>query len=693
MNWIRIFAVFLWAAAQTPLQAQILDPVKWKTRVEQAPERPGEAVLVAEATLEGGWHLYSQFVDPNGPVPTTFSFPAPKGVKGFKTVGKTAEGKPISQFDKNFGMELKFFANKAAFRQKISFDPASKPFAVAATVEYMVCNDEMCLPPDFRDLNFRVEPVAAGASAVAGSPAATVASGEAAAPEDASTSTNDTAPASDAGTDAGAPAVTDAAGADDSVTPGTPWGIFLAGAGAGLLALFMPCIFPMIPLTVSFFTKQSKTKAEGVRKALVYGLSINFIYVALGLLITVLFGSSALNELATNPWFNLVFFALFVVFAISFFGAFEITLPSSWVNKADEASNKGGYAGIFFMAFTLSLVSFSCTGPLIGSLLVSAASTGEWIGPAMGMFGFSLALSVPFMLFAAFPGWLNALPKSGGWLNTVKVVLGFLELAFALKFLSTADMVWQNHWLEREMFLAIWVAIAFLTTLYLLGVFRMPNDSPVQHIGVFRMLVATVFAVLGFYLLPGIFGAPVKLVAGFPPPDFYAEQPGGAYTGGGGNSDAPKLDAEAHCPLDLPCFNDFDKALAYAKQQNKPLMIDFTGWGCVNCRKMEEEVWRNPEVARRLRENVVLVSLYVDERTELPEALKYVSPTTGKKVRTVGNKWSDFQAANFNANAQPYYVILGHNDLKPLNGHAAYDPDVQKFIDWLDAGVAAFQAP
>jgi thiol:disulfide interchange protein DsbD len=325
-------------------------------------------------------------------------------------------------------------------------------------------------------------------------------------------------------------------------------------------------------------------------------------------------------------------------------------------------------------------------------LLVSAASTGEWIGPALGMFGFSLALSVPFMLFAAFPGWLNALPKSGGWLNTVKVVLGFLELAFALKFLSTADMVWQNHWLEREMFLAIWVAIAFLTTLYLLGVFRMPNDSPVQHIGVFRMLVATVFAVLGFYLLPGIFGAPVKLVAGFPPPDFYAEQPGGSYTGGGGNPDAPKLDAEAHCPLDLPCFNDFDKALAYAKKQNKPLMIDFTGWGCVNCRKMEEEVWRNPEVARRLRENVVLVSLYVDERTELPEALKYASPTTGKKVRTVGNKWSDFQAANFNANAQPYYVILGHNDLKPLNGHAAYDPDVQKFIDWLDAGVAAFQA-
>jgi thiol:disulfide interchange protein DsbD len=623
-------------------------------------------------------------------VPTTFNFPAPKGVKGFKTVGKTGEGKPISQFDKNFGMELKFFAVKASFRQKIAFDPSSKPFAVAATVEYMVCNDEMCLPPDFRDLNFRVEPVVAASTAAAGSPAAP---GETTAPEEAGALSNDTAPKANAEQEAGTPVVNDAAGADDSATPGTPWKIFLGGLGAGLVALFMPCIFPMIPLTVSFFTKQSKTKAEGVRKALVYGLSINLIYVGLGLLITVFFGSSALNELATNPWFNLVFFALFVVFAISFFGAFEITLPSSWVNKADEASNKGGYAGILFMAFTLSLVSFSCTGPLIGSLLVSAASSGEWVGPALGMFGFSLSLSVPFMLFAAFPGWLNALPKSGGWLNTVKVVLGFLELAFALKFLSTADMVWQNHWLEREMFLAIWVAIAFLTTLYLLGVFRMPNDSPVQHIGVFRMLVASVFAVLGFYLLPGIFGAPVKLVAGFPPPDFYAEQPGGAYSGGGNlTSSAAKLDAEAHCPLDLPCFNDFEKAMAYAKTQNKPVMIDFTGWGCVNCRKMEEEVWRNPEVARRLREDVVLVSLYVDERTLLPEELQYVSPTTGKKVRTVGNKWSDFQAANYNANAQPYYVIIGHDDLKPLNGHAAYDPDVQKFIDWLDAGVAAFKA-
>ena len=447
----------------------------------------------------------------------------------------------------------------------------------------------------------------------------------------------------------------------------------------------------MIPMTVSFFIKNNNRKIA-LRDAAIFSVSLIGFYTIIGTIVAISFGSNAANFVSTHWIPNIFFTLIFIVFAASFFGAFEITLPSSWVNKADEASNKGGYAGIFFMAFTLSLVSFSCTGPLIGSLLVSAASSGEWVGPAMGMFGFSLSLSVPFMLFAAFPGWLNALPKSGGWLNTVKVVLGFLELAFALKFLSTADMVWQNHWLEREMFLAIWVAIAFLTTLYLLGVFRMPNDSPVQHIGVFRMLVATVFAVLGFYLLPGIFGAPVKLVAGFPPPDFYAEQPGGAYTGGGGNSDAPKLDAEAHCPLDLPCFNDFDKALAYAKKQNKPLMIDFTGWGCVNCRKMEEEVWRNPEVARRLRENVVLVSLYVDERTELPEALKYVSATTGKKVRTVGNKWSDFQAANFNANAQPYYVILGHNDLKPLNGHAAYDPDVQKFIDWLDAGVAAFQA-
>jgi thiol:disulfide interchange protein DsbD len=333
------------------------------------------------------------------------------------------------------------------------------------------------------------------------------------------------------------------------------WSLFGAGMLGGFLALIMPCIFPMIPLTVSFFLKQSKSKADGMRKALLYGLSINVIYVVLGLLVTVTFGSDALNAMATNPWFNLAFFVLFVVFALSFFGLFEITLPSSWVNKADDQSQRSGILGIFFMAFTLALVSFSCTGPLIGQLLVATAVSGELLGPAVGMFGFSFALSLPFILFAAFPGWLKGLPKSGGWLNTVKVTLGFLELAFALKFLSTADMVWQKHWVERELFLALWVGIAFAASFYLFGMFRLPHDDePKGGIGVGRMMTGLLFSVVGFYLLPGIWGAPVKLVAGFPPPAFYAENPLGMGSGSA-STEAVKLSEDTHCPLNLPCFN------------------------------------------------------------------------------------------------------------------------------------------
>jgi thiol:disulfide interchange protein DsbD len=453
----------------------------------------------------------------------------------------------------------------------------------------------------------------------------------------------------------------------------------------------------MIPLTVSFFTKESKTKAEGVFKASLYGLGIIVIYVALGLAVSVIFGSDALNQMATNPWFNLAFFALFVIFAASFFGAFEITLPSSWVNKADDASNKGGMLGIFFMAFTLSLVSFSCTGPIIGTLLVEAGQKGSLLGPAVGMFGFSLALAIPFTLFAAFPGWLNSLPSSGGWLNTVKVTLGFLELAFALKFLSTADLVWQAHWLERELFLAIWVAIAFMTAFYLLGAFRMPLDSPVTTISVPRLSFAMVFMILGFYMLPGIFGAPVKLISGFPPPEHYAETKSGAYAQpvinmvGTGKSAAVEVEHGDHCPNGLPCFNDFDAGLAYAKEVGKPILIDFTGWGCQNCRKMEENVWVDERVHKRLRDEVVLISLYVDERTKFPKEEQYISEVTGRKIKNVGNKWSEFEEVNFGAVSQPLYVFLGHDDLKPLIETRGADLDIEAYIDWLDRGVAAFK--
>ena len=625
-GFFTLLAVVLFAQPQ---------PVKWTTTYQST----DDAVLVTiHADIEEGWHLYSQNIEAGGPIPTSFYLDS---TSSYTTSGIWTESEPHVEFDTNFDMDLAYFSNAVDFTATL--EPTVADFTVSGELEFMVCNDEMCLPPTFVDFNVQVM-------------------------------------------DAPVPSIFKGLGTT-----------FWLGMLGGFAALLMPCIFPMIPLTVSFFTKQSKTKAEGIFKASLYGLGIIVIYVGLGLAVSLIFGADSLNKMATNPWFNLAFFVLFVVFAASFFGAFEITLPSSWVNKADDASNNGGLLGIFFMAFTLSLVSFSCTGPIIGSLLVEAASKGSLIGPAVGMFGFALALAIPFTLFAAFPGWLNSLPSSGGWLNTVKVTLGFLELAFALKFLSTADLVWQSHLLEREMFIAIWVAIAFMTALYLLGAFRLPLDSPVQTIGVGRLSVAIVFMVMGFYMLPGIFGAPVKLIAGFPPPEHYAESKNGAYAqplmssvssvGGIVN----EVSYGSHCPNDLPCFNNYEEGLAYAKEVGKPIMLDFTGWGCVNCRKMEENVWKDEAVHQRLRDNVVLISLYVDERTDLPKDEQYVSEITGRKIKNIGNKWSEFQEVNFKEVSQPLYVILGHDDLTPLVEKNAYNLDIEDYVDWLDKGVAAFK--
>jgi thiol:disulfide interchange protein DsbD len=629
----RILALFA-VIVSTVLYAQP-QPVKWSTSNTIIEDKVN---VVIHAEIAPGWHLYSQNLADGGPIPTSFYLDSSSA---FAPLGKWTEGEPHVEFDPNFDMDLAFFSESADF--SILLEPLQSDFIVKGELEFMVCNDEMCLPPTYVD--FRTEVL-----------------------------------------DAPLPSVWEGLGT-------TFWLGFLGG----FAALIMPCIFPMIPLTVSFFTKQSKTKAEGVFKASLYGLGIIVIYVALGLAVSVIFGSDALNQMATNPWFNLAFFALFVIFAASFFGAFEITLPSSWVNKADDASNKGGMLGIFFMAFTLSLVSFSCTGPIIGTLLVEAGQKGSLLGPAVGMLGFSLALAIPFTLFAAFPGWLNSLPSSGGWLNTVKVTLGFLELAFALKFLSTADLVLQAHWLERELFLAIWVAIAFMTAFYLLGTFRMPLDSPVTTISVPRLSFAMVFMILGFYMLPGIFGAPVKLISGFPPPEHYAETKSGAYAQpvinmvGTGESAAVEVEHGDHCPNGLPCFNDFDAGLAYAKEVGKPILIDFTGWGCQNCRKMEENVWVDERVHKRLRDKVVLISLYVDERTKFPKEEQYISEVTGRKIKNVGNKWSEFEEVNFGAVSQPLYVFLGHDDLKPLIETRGADLDIEAYIEWLDRGVAAFK--
>jgi thiol:disulfide interchange protein DsbD len=676
--------LFLLSATLLTLTLAAQKPVTWSYSTKIINDSIAE--LVITANIEKTWHLYSQFLPENGPIPTTFKFTPSSD---YALLGGVAEGKPHEEYDANFDMVLKYFDTQAIFKQRIQ-RLTTKDFVVAGELEFMTCDDHMCLPPEFVDMNFKVK----GAKKAPTKPVV-----EAVVVEpivgDTSKSISDTANAIQAND------TTNAGTAKATATPATEekeqqsmWGIFILGFFGGWLALFMPCIFPMIPLTVSFFTKQSKTKAEGVRKAVLYGVSIIVIYVLLGMLVSLAFGADALNKLSTDPRFNIAFFVLFVVFALSFFGAFEITLPSSWVNKADEASSKGGLAGIFFMAFTLSLVSFSCTGPIIGTLLVDAASKGEFFGPAVGMFGFAFALALPFTLFAAFPGWLNSMPKSGGWLNNVKVTLGFLELAFAFKFLSTADMVLQAHYLEREMFFAIWVAIDFLIVLYLLGVYVTPNDSKVDRIGVTRLSFAIIFMVFGFYMLPGIWGAPVKIISGFPPPEHYAESKGGAYANHGGAAVAidPTVNFGDHCPFDLSCFNDFEEGVAYAKKVGKPIMIDFTGWGCVNCRKMEEQVWSDPRVLERLRNNVVLISLYVDERTMLPESEQGVSKKTGRKIKNIGNKWSEFQEVNFGAVAQPYYVILGHDDLKPLHESAAYDPDVDLFIDWLDRGVKAFEA-
>ena len=672
----QVFAVLLLACGLA--SAQILEPVSWSTSVRTL--EGGRLELVASAKIDAGWHVYSQFIGSDGPIPTTFMTPDSKDLVVQRPV---REPKAITEFDKNFGMELAYFSKKVDF----VIDAKRKnemAFTYTAEVDFMVCDDARCLPPELVSLTFKVPASSEPTQGLTATPAENTDT------ELGASSSPESAPLE--------PEI-DAASLSAKPSPDVEkaeafslWSLFGAGMLGGFFALIMPCIFPMIPLTVSFFLRQSKSKADGLRKALLYGLSINVIYVALGLLVAITFGADALNAMATSPFFNLAFFVLFVVFALSFFGLFEITLPSSWVNKADDQSQRSGILGIFFMAFTLALVSFSCTGPLIGQLLVATAVSGELLGPAVGMFGFSFALSLPFILFAAFPGWLKGLPKSGGWLNTVKVTLGFLELAFALKFLSTADMVWQKHWLERELFLALWVGIAFAASFYLFGMFRLPHDDePKGGIGVGRMMTGLLFSVFGFYLLPGIWGAPVKLVAGFPPPAFYAENPNGF-----GSGSAPlgeqKVSEDAHCPLNLPCFNDLEEARVYALQAGKPLLLDFTGWGCVNCRKMEEEVWSRPEVRKRLAEDVVLVSLYVDERTPLGEGEVRQSETSGKTIKTIGQKWADLQAQYFNANAQPYYVLMDPKVKAPaaINGHAAYDSDARVFLDWLDQGLAQF---
>jgi thiol:disulfide interchange protein len=648
--------------------AQMYNPVKWSTSVEKISDK--EYVLKAQAVIQSGWHLYGQYIEEGGPSPTAFTFK--NTLKKFDLIGKTTEDKGHETVDKIFDMKIKYFEDKAVFTQKIKFT-SDQITNIAAEVEFMVCDDNNCLPPSSEELSFKIpntKKLAAAEETVVNKDTIAATKTVVAATEKTEKAVVNT------------PKKNEARGL---------LSIFIIAFLSGFAALLTPCVFPMIPMTVSYFTKQSKTKAAGIRNALIYGFSIIIIYFLLGSIVTAVFGADSLNALSTNVWFNLIFFVLLVVFACSFLGAFEIMLPNALANKVDSQADRGGLIGIFFMALALAIVSFSCTGPIVGTLLVEAASKGG-IAPIVGMLGFSIAIALPFSLFAAFPGWLNALPKSGGWLNTVKVVLGFLELALAFKFLSNADLVLQLHWLEREVFLTIWIAVFGTLAFYLFGKITLPHDSPINHISVGRLGFGLIVLSFTIYLIPGLWGAPLKLISGFPPPMQYSESPDGFGTaknsGETTKSDLPE-GAELG-PQNIITFHDYEKGMEFAKKAGKPVLLDFTGYACVNCRKMEELVWSDTKVLGVLKNDIVLISLYVDDKKELPENEQYVSETTGKKIKTIGNKWSDLQIKTYKANAQPFYVIVDHNSTN-LTEPSAYNPDIENYFNWLNTGIKNFK--
>jgi len=653
-------------AMMSSLMAQMEQHISWKFSTNKLDGNKVE--IICEATLEEGWHIYSSNLPENTAVPTSISLE--ESVDYSKVEGILEEPAPEKHFDETFEAELAWFNGTAKFKQIVELK-GQGDVIVKGYIESMICNDETCMPPEMVDFELTVS----GSAGVSKSTEKGT--------EEIVTGTAEVV--SDADVKADTSAANQAHKEDDK----SYWGIFWLAFAGGLAALLTPCVFPMIPMTVSFFTKQSENKAAGIRNAILYGISIIVIYVILGAAVARIFGPEVLNEMATSPWFNLFLFVLLVVFAISSFGAFEIVMPNSWVTFADKKSDKGGIIGIFFMAFTLALVSFSCTGPIVGSLLVQSAS-GGFMGPIIGMLGFSTALALPFALFAAFPGFLNSLPKSGGWLNSVKVVLGFLELAFAFKFLSNTDMVWDLHVLEREVFIAIWISIFGALGFYLLGKIRLPHDSPMEYLPVSRLMLGLTVLAFTIYMIPGLWGAPLKLISAFPPGSDYAESPNGVGYRGTGTSGGHSFNLPEGMhpgPQGIPAFEDYDKALAYAKKVNKPLLIDFTGKACVNCRKMENMVWSDQTVKGLLTNDYILVSLYVDLRKDLEEP--YISKTSGKKIRTVGQKWADFQLERFQQQGQPYYVLLDAEE-QLLNEPKAYDPDINDYINWLKKGLEKY---
>ena len=649
-----ILPILLGLMAACSVMAQIQEPVKFKTEWKALSGTLAEIVFTG--SIDAGWHVYSTDLPEGGPVSATFNVDK---LAGAETVGRLeARGKVVERMDPLFGMQVKYFeGSQAVLAQKIRLTGGL--YEVTGYLQYGACNDENCLPPTNVEFSYTGE--------TAGKSAGTV--------------------SREAGQ--GKPEVTDVPAmrtaywepvVDELRRYGETGGqtsrswiyIFFAGFAGGLIALFTPCVWPIIPMTVSFFLKRSKNRRRGIRDAFTYGASIVVIYVVLGLAITLLFGASALNDLSTNAVFNIFFCLLLVVFAASFFGAFEITLPSRWSNAVDsKAERTTGLLSIFLMAFTLSLVSFSCTGPIIGFLLVEVSTADSIVGPALGMFGFALALALPFTLFALFPAWLKSMPRSGGWMNAIKVTLGFLELAFALKFLSVADLAYGWRLLDRETFLALWIVLFALLGCYLLGKIKFPHDDDTARVGVPRFFLALASLAFAVYMVPGLWGAPLKAVSAFAPPLQ--------------TQDFNLYDNEVHAR-----FNDYDAGMEYARQQGKPVMLDFTGYGCVNCRKMELAVWTDPRVSRLLNEDYVLITLYVDEKAKLPEPVRITENGTERLLRTVGDKWSYLQRSKFGANAQPFYVLLD-NEGRPLNHSYSYDEDVDKYVEFLEMGLKNYR--
>ena len=641
--------------------AQIQEPVKFKTELKNVSAT--EVEIVFTASIEQGWHVYSTDLGDGGPISATFNTDK---LTGAQLDGKLRPvGKEIASFDKLFEMDVRYFEHTAQFVQKLKLTGGD--YQVTGYLEYGACNDENCLPPTQVEFSFSGKAEGTSASVQTETPAekadmaaAPAVIGSADGPTSVVVSDNDL----------WSPVINElnALGETTSQEDMSWLYIFITGFVGGLLALFTPCVWPIIPMTVSFFLKRSKDKKKGIRDAWAYGASIVVIYVTLGLAITAIFGANALNALSTNAIFNIFFCLMLVVFAASFFGAFEITLPSKWSNAVDsKAEATTGLLSIFLMAFTLSLVSFSCTGPIIGFLLVQVSTTGNVIAPAVGMLGFAIALALPFTLFALFPSWLKSMPKSGGWMNVIKVTLGFLELAFALKFLSVADLAYGWRILDRETFLALWIVLFALLGFYLLGKIKFPHDDDDTKVSVPRFFLALASLAFAVYMVPGLWGAPLKAVSAFAPPMQ--------------TQDFNLYNNEVHAK-----FDDYDAGMKYAREHGKPVMLDFTGYGCVNCRKMELAVWTDMKVADLINNDYVLITLYVDNKTRLPEPVKVMENGTERTLRTVGDKWSYLQRVKFGANAQPFYVLID-NEGKPLNKSYSYDEDIDKYVDFLQAGL------